>query len=170
MKMILFDKQMKQKWKSRIFFLNPGIKNIGQSRPEKSRDPGIWQNPVPKNPGIEILDPVRAWSLVANLALSGGPDLGGWRESRQWQDGSRPARSRFSANKIFTFLWNPGAGDSCRRLWQDASSSDGTLHRRQYRENGRQGLNECFYHTSGAVLYICDWWLNVHCTLYSHYN
>ena len=109
-------------------------------------------------------------SLVANLALSGGPDLGGWRESRQWQDGSRPARSRFPANKIFTFLWNPGAGDSCRRLWQDASSSDGTLHRRQYRENGRQGLNECFYHTSGAVLYICDWWLNVHCTLYSHYN
>ena len=109
-------------------------------------------------------------SLVANLALSGGPDLGGWRESRQWQDGSRPARSRFPANKIFIFLWNPGAGDSCRRLWQDASSSDGTLHRRQYRENGRQGLNECFYHTSGAVLYICDWWLNVHCTLYSHYN
>ena len=41
--------------------LNPGIKNIGKSRPEKSRDPGIWQNPVPKNPGIEILDPVRAW-------------------------------------------------------------------------------------------------------------
>ena len=109
-------------------------------------------------------------SLVANLTLSGGPDLGGWRESRQWQDGSRPARSRFPANKIFIFLWNPGAGDSCRRLWQDASSSDGTLHRRQYRENGRQGLNECFYHTSGAVLYICDWWLNVHCTLYSHYN
>ena len=53
---------MKQKWKSRIFFLNPGIKNIQKSRPEKSRDPGIWQNPVPKNPGIEILDPVRAWS------------------------------------------------------------------------------------------------------------
>ena len=46
--------------KSRNFFLNPGIKNIGKSRPEKSRDPGIWQNPVPKNPGIEILDPVRA--------------------------------------------------------------------------------------------------------------
>ena len=22
--------------------LNPGIKNIGKSRPEKSRDPGIW--------------------------------------------------------------------------------------------------------------------------------
>ena len=49
--------------KSRNFFLNPGIKNIGKSRPEKSRDPGIWQNPVPKNPGIEILDPVRACSL-----------------------------------------------------------------------------------------------------------
>ena len=47
--------------KSRNFFLNPGIKNIRKSRPEKSRDPGIWQNPVPKNPGIEILDPVRAW-------------------------------------------------------------------------------------------------------------
>ena len=47
--------------KSRNFFLNPGIKNIGKSRPEKSRDPGIWQNPVPKNPGIEILDPARAW-------------------------------------------------------------------------------------------------------------
>ena len=40
--------------------LNPGIKNIGKSRPGKSRDPGIWPNPVPKNPGIEILDPVRA--------------------------------------------------------------------------------------------------------------
>ena len=24
------------------FPLNPGIKNIGKSRPEKSRDPGIW--------------------------------------------------------------------------------------------------------------------------------
>ena len=43
---------------------NPGIKKIGQSHPEKSRDPGIWQNPVPKNPGIEILDPARAWSNV----------------------------------------------------------------------------------------------------------
>ena len=43
------------------FPLNPGIKNIGKSRPEKSRDPGIWQNPVLKNPGIEILDPARAW-------------------------------------------------------------------------------------------------------------
>ena len=43
---------------------NPGIKNIGKSRPEKSRDPGIWQDPVPKNPGIEILDPARAWSPV----------------------------------------------------------------------------------------------------------
>ena len=47
--------------KSRNFFLNPGIKNIGKSRPEKSRDHRIWKNPVPKNPGIEILDPVRAW-------------------------------------------------------------------------------------------------------------
>ena len=42
--------------------LNPGIKNIGKSRPEISRDPEIWQNPVPKNPGIEILDPARACS------------------------------------------------------------------------------------------------------------
>ena len=41
---------------------NPGIKNIGKSRPETYRDPGIWQNPVSKNPGIEILDPVMAWS------------------------------------------------------------------------------------------------------------
>ena len=47
-----------------FFFQNHGIKNIGKSRPEKSRDPGIWQNPVPKNPGIEILDPVRAWCSV----------------------------------------------------------------------------------------------------------
>ena len=47
---------------------NPGIKNIGKSRPEKSRDPGIWQNPVPKNPGIEILDPARAcwWHTKTN--------------------------------------------------------------------------------------------------------
>ena len=57
-----------------FFFLNPGIKNIGKSRPEKSRDPGIWQNPVPKNPGIEILDPVRACSgqlktLMASVTL-----------------------------------------------------------------------------------------------------
>ena len=59
MKIIRFDEQMKQNEnpkKSRFSFLNPGIKNIGKSRPEKSRDPGIW-----KNPGIEILDPVRAW-------------------------------------------------------------------------------------------------------------
>ena len=34
----------------------------GKSRPEKSRDPGIWQNPVPENPGIENLDPARACS------------------------------------------------------------------------------------------------------------
>ena len=38
-----------------------------KSRPEKSRDPGIWKNPVPENPGaenpgIENLDPARAWS------------------------------------------------------------------------------------------------------------
>ena len=37
----------------------------GKSRPKKSRDPGIWQNPVQKNPGIEILDPARAWLLHA---------------------------------------------------------------------------------------------------------
>ena len=65
MKMIRFDKQMKLKWKSRKipkdFPEIPGLKNIGKSRPEKSRDPGIWQNPVPINPGIEILDPARAW-------------------------------------------------------------------------------------------------------------
>ena len=34
----------------------------GKSRPEKSRDPGIWQNPVPENPWIENLDPARACS------------------------------------------------------------------------------------------------------------
>ena len=48
------------------------IKNIGKSRPEKSRDPGIWQNPVPKNPGIEILDPVRAWSQGGSGSYQGG--------------------------------------------------------------------------------------------------
>ena len=51
---------MKIPEKSRNFFLNPGIKNIEKSRPEKSRDPGIWQNPVPENPAIENLDPARA--------------------------------------------------------------------------------------------------------------
>ena len=45
------------------FPLNPGIKNIGKSRPEKSRDLGIWKDPIPENPGIEILDPARACSL-----------------------------------------------------------------------------------------------------------
>ena len=54
MKIILFDKQMKQKWKSRKIFLNPGIKNIGKSRPEKSRDPGILEKSRPENPGIKI--------------------------------------------------------------------------------------------------------------------
>ena len=44
------------------FLNNPGIKNKGKSRPGKSRDPGIWPNPVPENPGIENLDPARAWS------------------------------------------------------------------------------------------------------------
>ena len=42
------------------FLNNPGIKNKGKSRPGKSRDPGIWPNPVPENPGIENLDPARA--------------------------------------------------------------------------------------------------------------
>ena len=40
---------------------NPGIINIGKSRLEKSRDPGIWQNPIAENPGIENLDPAKAW-------------------------------------------------------------------------------------------------------------
>ena len=48
---------------------NPGIKNKGKSRPETSRDPGIWQNPVPENPGIENLDPDGAWSLVHPLSI-----------------------------------------------------------------------------------------------------
>ena len=51
MKMIRFDKQIKQKWKSRKiskdFNKIPGSKILGNS--------------VPKNPGIEILDPARAW-------------------------------------------------------------------------------------------------------------
>ena len=62
--MMWFDQHTKQKQKSRKipdkFLNNPGIKNKGKSRPEKSRDPGIWQNPVPENPGIENLDPARA--------------------------------------------------------------------------------------------------------------
>ena len=37
---------------------NPGIENKGKSRPEKSRDPGIWQNPVPKIPGLKIWIPL----------------------------------------------------------------------------------------------------------------
>ena len=62
------------------FPLNPGIKNIGKSRPEKSRDPGIWQNPVPKNPGIVILDPVRACSShTGDHRRWGGSDWGGGR-------------------------------------------------------------------------------------------
>ena len=46
---------------------NPGIENKGKSRPEKSRDPGIWQNPVPENPGIENLDPARACSPSVDI-------------------------------------------------------------------------------------------------------
>ena len=38
---------------------NPGIENKGKSRPEKSRDPGIWQNPVPKIPDLKIWIPLR---------------------------------------------------------------------------------------------------------------
>ena len=57
-----FDPQTKQKQKSRKipekFLKNPGIKNKGKSRPEKSRDPGIWQNPVPKIPGLKIWIPL----------------------------------------------------------------------------------------------------------------
>ena len=37
---------------------NPGIENKGKSRPEKSRDPGIRQNPVPKIPGLKIWIPL----------------------------------------------------------------------------------------------------------------
>ena len=48
---------------------NPGIKNIGKPRPETYRDPGIWQNPVSKNPGIEILDPARAWLRLDGTEL-----------------------------------------------------------------------------------------------------
>ena len=48
--------------KSQNVFLNSGIKNIG-----KSRDPRIWQNLVPKNPGTNILDPVRAWWAWVNF-------------------------------------------------------------------------------------------------------
>ena len=63
---VTIDPQTKQKQKSRKipekFLKNPGIKNKGKSRPEKSRDPGIWQNPAPENPGIENLDPARAWN------------------------------------------------------------------------------------------------------------
>ena len=40
------------------FSKNPGIKNKGKSRPEKSRDPGIWKNPVPKIPGLTIWIPL----------------------------------------------------------------------------------------------------------------
>ena len=40
---------------------NPGIEILGYSRPEKSRDPGILQNPVPEIPGLKILDPAGAW-------------------------------------------------------------------------------------------------------------
>ena len=41
----------------------------GKSRPEKSRDPGIWQHPVPENPGIEILDPARACLALIGLIV-----------------------------------------------------------------------------------------------------
>ena len=67
--MIRFDKQMKQNENPEKFPKNPGIKNIGKSRPETYRDHGIWQNPVSKNPGIEILDPARAWLRLDGTEL-----------------------------------------------------------------------------------------------------
>ena len=55
--MIRFNKQIKQKWKSqkipKDFNKIPGSKILG--------------NPVPKNPGIEILDPARAWPQLHQL-------------------------------------------------------------------------------------------------------
>ena len=42
---------------------NPWIKIKGKSRPEKSLDPGIWQNPVPKISGLKILIPLGLLSI-----------------------------------------------------------------------------------------------------------
>ena len=41
----------------------------GWSRPEKSRDPWILQNPVPEIPGLKILDPAGAWLSHFGLYL-----------------------------------------------------------------------------------------------------
>ena len=53
--------------------LNPGIKNIGKSRPEKSRDPRILQYPVPKIPGLKILDPAGAWLVMMMMVMIYSP-------------------------------------------------------------------------------------------------
>ena len=45
---------------TRFFWQDPGIKILGWSHPEISRDPKILQNPVPEILGLEILDPVGA--------------------------------------------------------------------------------------------------------------
>ena len=46
--------------KHQVFWQDPGIKILGWSPPEISRDPKILQNPVPEIPGLKILDPVGA--------------------------------------------------------------------------------------------------------------
>ena len=106
-------------------------------------------------------------SLVANLALSGGPDLGGWRESRQWQDGSRPARSRFPGNKIFiSYSYEiqvretvVDGFDKMPQALMGLFTGDNTG-----KMVVKAWMNVSIIQLEQSI-YICDWWLNVHCTL-----
>ena len=47
-----------------------GIKILGWSRPEISRDPKILQNPVPEIPRLKILDPVEACPSPTSFPLT----------------------------------------------------------------------------------------------------
>ena len=62
MEIIWFDRQMKQKWKSGKISHKTWNKKYRKIPSRKIPVPGLSQNPVSKNPGIEILDPVMAWS------------------------------------------------------------------------------------------------------------
>ena len=43
---------------------------------------------------------------------------------------------------VIIFSCYQGSRDSCRRVRQDAPGPDGTLHRGQHRQDGRQGLSQ----------------------------
>ena len=59
-----------------------------------------------------------------------------------------------SFSLFILFSCYQGSRDSCRRVRQDAPGPDGTLHRGQHRQDGRQGLSQLVCPTS--VTAECD--------------